>query len=58
LTREQMTGTRKRLPVTPEGLASTWKRLAWFVTLWAGGVVTVGLAAELLKLALNAALRR
>jgi hypothetical protein len=36
----------------------TRKQLAWFVALWAGGVVTVALVAELLRLALNAVLSR
>lgn len=33
------------------------RQLLWFVALWAGGVLAVGAAAGLLRIALNAVLR-
>ncbi|MFU2486920.1 DUF2474 family protein [Thauera sp. WH-1] len=33
---------------------SSWRRLAWFVAIWAGGVLALGLAAWLLRLVMNA----
>ncbi|MFZ1992035.1 MAG: DUF2474 family protein [Alphaproteobacteria bacterium] len=32
---------------------SIWRKLAWFVLLWAGGVLTVGAVAYGLKLAVG-----
>ncbi|QNM82365.1 DUF2474 family protein [Sphingomonas sabuli] len=35
-------------------MAGTGKRVAWFVALWAGGVLAVGAVGALIKLALGA----
>jgi hypothetical protein len=39
--------------LTDTVFAPLWKRLAWFVALWAAGVLTVGVVAELLRWWLN-----
>jgi hypothetical protein len=39
---------------TIEGEAPLWKRLAWFVGLWAAGVAVVGAVAYLLRLWIHA----
>lgn len=46
------------MPVTTEGPAATarretWRRLGWFVALWASGVATLALVAVLIRLALG-----
>ncbi len=33
---------------------SSWRRLAWFVAIWAGGVVALGAAAWLFRLLMDA----
>jgi hypothetical protein len=35
-------------------VAPLWKRLAWFVALWAAGVAAVGIVAYLLRLWIHA----
>ena len=33
---------------------SSWRRFAWFVAIWAGGVLSLGVAASLLRLFMDA----
>jgi fatty acid desaturase len=39
----------------PREAPSLWRRLAWLVALWAGGVLSLGVVAWLLKLFMRAA---
>ena len=36
------------------GAGGRWRRLGWFVLLWAGGVAALGLVAGLIRMALPA----
>jgi len=40
-------------PATTDGAGPLWKRLTWFVAIWAGSVVALGIVAWLLRLAIR-----
>lgn len=42
------------MPDRPSTWRSRWKQLLWLVWLWAAGVATVALAAELIRLSMTA----